>query len=75
MHFLFLSRKVLLNTSGLISAKTKGNAQLNYINIRRFYFFKINDEENLIVRLKPIETNTHNYVTNFFSIFFKLTAE
>ena len=48
----------------MVSAKTKCNTPLDYRWLKRFDVLKINDEEKLIVPLKPGETNIQYYVTN-----------
>ncbi|GBN67396.1 KRAB-A domain-containing protein 2 [Araneus ventricosus] len=58
--FYFSQEKYSKILSEVISAKTS----LDYRRLRRFDVLKINDEEKLIVPLKPGETNVTNYVTN-----------
>lgn len=48
----------------MVSAKTKCNTPLDYRRLKRFDVLKINDEERLIVPLKPGKTNIQYYVTN-----------
>ncbi|GBM60391.1 KRAB-A domain-containing protein 2 [Araneus ventricosus] len=59
--------------SEVLSAKTKCSTPLDYRRLRRFDVLKMNDEEKLIVSLKPGETNMQYYVTNdeMFSILFE----
>ncbi|GBN12165.1 KRAB-A domain-containing protein 2 [Araneus ventricosus] len=71
--FYFSQEKYSKILSEVISATTKCSTPLDYSRLRRFDVLKINDEEKLIVPLKPGKTNIQYFVTNdeFFSILFE----
>ncbi|KAF8794000.1 KRAB-A domain-containing protein 2 [Argiope bruennichi] len=74
--FYFSREKYSKILSEVVSAKTKCNTPLDYRRLKRFDVLKINDEEKLIVPLKPGETNIQYYVTNeeLFSILYEAHA-
>lgn len=61
--FYFSQQKYSKILSEVVSAKIKCNTPLDYRRLKRFDVLKINDEEKLIVPLKPGETNIQYYVT------------
>jgi len=62
--FYFSQEKYSKIVSEVVSAKIKCKTPLDYRRLKRFDVLKINDEEKLIVPLKPGETNIQYYVTN-----------
>ncbi|KAK1117280.1 hypothetical protein K0M31_016830 [Melipona bicolor] len=59
--FYFSQEKYSKILSEVVSAKIKCNTPLDYRRLKRFDVLKTNDEEKLIVPLKPGETNIQYY--------------
>ncbi|CAG9835992.1 unnamed protein product [Diabrotica balteata] len=62
--FYFSKERYSKTISEVISAKTKCSTPLDYRRLKRFDVLKVDDEEKLIVPLKPGETNAQYYVIN-----------
>ncbi|GFW10025.1 KRAB-A domain-containing protein 2 [Trichonephila clavipes] len=62
--FYFSKEKYSKILSEVVFAKAKWNTPLDYRRLKHFHVLKINDEEKLIVPLKPGEKNIQYYVTN-----------